>query len=424
MNNEHLKLCQDFYNGRKEAIFRHFVGRRISVDVPKHERMTMGDFSFQNDIRVIQDTRVNFMPTAFDVVVTRKGEESPHDGMKKTVLAWLNSRNFGGGRTFWEALCGYYLTQENYGTLFLKLFVRGGEVNVQKMYSSDVEVVVDEKNYLSVKKYIFSWEETVTLEGGDMRVSQMKEVIDDAAYLSFRDGELLTEQAHSFGFIPVVKIIREEEEGSPYGRSGVTDLIEPQQNVNMALTKRVWATKYNSFRVWAPKEAGFVEPGTKIVISPGALSPIPIEAVGGDVDLSAVEHELNDALDHLYRLGSVPRKLREEIASATTSAKALNTLLEGLKRYTEKKLVYLRRGIEELIEKYILITYGTDVFKVTVSFPSLDREDPDHLLRRAQFLSDLGCTAEALKLLGFEETVLQQMMMEESDTRMRDEGDR
>jgi hypothetical protein len=270
-------------------------------------------------------------------------------------------------------------------------------------------VVTDEKNYLEVKKYIFDWEEAATLEGGGTRISQMREEIDAKGFSFYMDGRPVKKEAHAFGFIPVVRILREEVEASPYGRSGIEDLIEGQMAVNMALTKRAWATKYNSFRVWAPKESGHVEPGTTITISPGALSPIPIEAVGGDVDLSAVERELEDALDHLYRLGCVPRKLKEEVASSATSAKALNTLLEGLKRYTEKKLVYLRRGFEELIEKFLAAKFGTGLFVATVSFPSLSGEDPQHVLARAQFLADRGFVTEALKELGYDEQMVRKM---------------
>ncbi len=277
------------------------------------------------------------------------------------------------------------------------------------MYSQDVEAVTDEKNCLEVTTYVFEWDEAVTLQGGGVRIARMREEIDGSGFSLFMDGRVVKKEAHTFGFVPVIRIIREEVEGSPYGRSGIQDLIEGQLAVNMALTKRAWATKYNSFRVWAPKESGHVEPGTAITISPGALSPIPIEAVGGDVDLSAVERELEDALDHLYRLGSVPRKLREEVASSATSAKALNTLLEGLKRYTEKKLVYLRRGFEELIEKFLAVRFGTGLFTATVSFPSLSGEDPQHVLARAQFLADRGFMTEALGELGYDEQMVEKM---------------
>ncbi|MBN2224982.1 MAG: hypothetical protein JW765_09935 [Deltaproteobacteria bacterium] len=414
MNRRDMKLFLDYYNGDREAIFKDFTVRRVAEGLPREQRISIRDFYFQNDIRVIQDTRANFMPPSFDVVVTRKGDTAPHDGLTREVKMWLCSRNFGGGRTFWEALPGYYLAQENYGTLFLKLFVKGGEVSVQKMYSQDVEAVTDENNYLEVKKYVFNWEEAAALEGGGVRISQMREEIDAKGFSFYMDGRLVKKEAHAFGFIPVIRILREEVEGSPYGRSGIQDLVEGQLAVNMALTKRAWATKYNSFRVWAPKESGHVEPGTTITISPGALSPIPLEAVGGDVDLSAVERELQDALDHLYRLGCVPRKLREEIASSATSAKALNTLLQGLKRYTEKKLVYLRRGFEELIEKFLTVKFGTGLFAAAVSFPSLSGEDPQHVLARAQFLADRGFVTEALGELGYDEQMVQQMQARQS----------
>ena len=409
MNRRDMKLFLNYYDGDREAIFRDFSARRVADSVPREQRISIRDFYFQNDIRVIQDTRINFMPSTLDVVVTRRGDTTPHEGLTVQVKTWLSSRNFGGGRTFWEALPGYYVTQENYGTLFLKLFIKNGEISVQKMYSQDVEAVTDEKNCLEVTKYVFEWDEAVTLEGGGVRVVRMREEIDGSGFYLFMDGRAVKKEAHTFNFIPVIRIIREEVEGSPYGRSGIQDLVEGQLAVNMALTKRAWATKYNSFRVWAPKESGHVEPGTTITVSPGALSPIPIEAVGGDVDLSAVERELEDALDHLYRLGSVPRKLREEIASSATSAKALNTLLEGLKRYTEKKLVYLRKGFEELIEKSLAVRFGTGLFVATVSFPSLSGEDPQHVLARAQFLADRGFMTEALKELGYDEQMVEKM---------------
>jgi hypothetical protein len=409
MNRRDMKLFLDYYNGDREAIFRDFTARRVADSVPREQRISLKDFYFQNDVRVIQDTRMNFMPPTFDLVVTRRGGTTPHEGLTAQVKEWLSGRNFGGGRTFWEALPGYYLTQENYGTLFLKLFIKNGEISVQKMYSQDVEAVTDEKNCLEVTKYVFEWDETATLEGGGIRIVRMREEIDGREFSLFMDGRSVRREAHPFGFIPVIRIIREEVEGSPYGRSGIQDLVEGQLAVNMALTKRAWATKYNSFRVWAPKESGHVEPGTTITVSPGALSPIPIEAVGGDVDLSAVERELEDALDHLYRLGSVPRKLKEEIASSATSAKALNTLLEGLKHYTEKKLVYLRRGFEELIEKYLAVKLGTGLFAASVSFPSLSGEDPQHTLDRARFLADRGFVTEALRELGYDEEIVEKM---------------
>ncbi len=402
MKRENQKLFNDFYDGNADAIFRHFIGRRIADGVRADERITINDFYFQNDIRVIQDTRVSFMPKTFDVYVSGAGKGGLNDAITRRVREWLDTRHFGGGRSFWEAFPGICLTQENCGTVFLKLFVKEGEVSVQKMYSDDVDVIVDEKNYLDVMKYVFSWEEKIDLEGGGFRVVKMTEEIDDKAFTTTADGRPVNSEEHRFGFVPVVRILREEVEGSPYGRSGIEDLIEAQQNVNMALTKRAWATKYNSFRVWAPKEAGYIESGTTIRISPGALSPIPIEAVGGDVDLSAVERELDDALDHLYRLGSVPRRLKDDMVRASTSAKALNSMLEGLKRYTERKLVYMRRGLEEMILKYLKIEYNRDDFKVTISFPSLDREDPEHTLNRARFLAEHGMEAEALKEIGFD----------------------
>ncbi len=88
-------------------------------------------------------------------------------------------------------------------------------------------------------------------------------------------------------------------------------------------------------------------------------------------------------------------------------------MLEGLKRYTEKKLVYLRRGFEEMITRYLEISYKVNDFKVTVNFPPLDREDPEFVLRRAQFLANHGMETEALKELGFEEEISKEIKAKE-----------
>jgi hypothetical protein len=164
--------------------------------------------------------------------------------------------------------------------------------------------------------------------------------------------------------------------------------------------------------VWCPKtvDSG-ISAGTSIAITPGSLVPIPIEAVGGDIDMTAVENELNDALDHLYRIGSVPRKMKEETAAEASSAKALNTLLQSLKIYTDRKLIYLKRGFEEMIAN----AFGIDLKNVVITWPSDDQEDPAQVIDRARFLSELGLTEEALRTLGYEDKAIAELMKQKED---------
>lgn len=404
-----LVKYEDFYNGKKETIFSEFKARFVdTANISSTSQFNDRNFYFQNDVRVIQDSRVNFMPTIFDVTVSNDSGE-PNEQKTETVNDWLDGPYFGGGKSFWEALPGYYLTHENNGTLFLMLYKKDGVVNVNKLYSEDVTILTNPKNINDITSYTFEWEEEVDVGGEGTRNVQMKLVVDNKTYRTTQGGVTVKDESHGFKIIPIVKIVREEVKGSPYGRSGIADLIEPQNEVNMALTKRAWATKYNSFRVWAPKDSTVSVPaGAALVISPGSMVPVPIESVGGDINMTAVENELNDALDYLYRIGCIPRKLKEETVAANTSGKALNTLLQALKIYTDKKQVYLKRGFEELIS----YAFDIDLKYITITWPDDDDEDPAVILDRARFLNEIGFIDEALRILGFEDRKIAEMMKE------------
>jgi hypothetical protein len=127
--------------------------------------------------------------------------------------------------------------------------------------------------------------------------------------------------------------------------------------------------------------------------------------------MTAVETELNDALDHLYRIGSVPRKMKEETAAEASSAKALNTLLQSLKIYTDRKLIYLKRGFEEMIAN----AFSIDLKNVVITWPSDDDEDPAQVIDRARFLSELGLTEEALRTLGYEDKAIGELMKQKEE---------
>jgi len=401
-----LEKYEDFYNGKRATIFNEFKTRWVdTANVATSSQFNERNFFFQNDIRVIQDTRVSFMPGYFDVMITNGEDENEEQTAK--VQEWLDGPYFGGGRSFWEALPGYYKAQENSGTLFLMMTRKEGVINISKLYSTDVTIVTNPTNVYEVTEYRFEWEEEIDSGEEGTRNEQMKLIVDKTNYRTTQGGRTIEEEAHGFGFIPIIKIVRDEVDGTPYGRSGIEDLIEPQNEVNVALTKRAWATKHNSFRVWCPKgNDGGISAGTSIVITPGSLVPIPIEAVGGDIDMTAVENELNDALDHLYRIGSVPRKMKEETAAEASSAKALNTLLQSLKIYTNRKLIYLKRGFEEMIAN----AFGIDLKNVVITWPSDDDEDPAQVIDRARFLSELGLTEEALRTLGYEDKAIEELM--------------
>ena len=181
----------------------------------------------------------------------------------------------------------------------------------------------------------------------------------------------------------------------------------------MALTKRAWATKYNSFKLFCPENSNDVSPGTSLKYTPGSLSPIPLREVGGNIDLSSIENELDDALKHLYRTGCVPRPDDKEVITSESGV-ALNTKLEPLKRYTEGKIVYLKDGFEKLITYYLRMKNAAlgDSVKVVVTYPSLEREDKAFLTEKAKFMREGGHEEEALRILGYDEDTIAKLAEE------------
>lgn len=407
-----LVKYQKFYDGDRTYIYNEFVSRRVNSDIATEDRLSVRDFYYQNEIKTIQDTRVNFVPTSFDLEVQSKAGEVREE-LTNEVLEWLDGPWFGKGQSLWEALPGYYKTQENAGTLFLKLLVKDKQIQVQKPYSEDVTITVDSADVSKVISYEFKWYETVTFEDGSEQEVEIREVVDLESYKRYQAGALMSETAHGLDFIPVVIIVREEVEGSPYGSSGIEGLIESQNNVNVALTKRAWATKYNSFQVWCPEQGEDVTPGTSLKVTPGALSPIAIKAVGGNIDLVSIENELDDCLTHLYRTGCVSRPDDKEVITADSGV-ALNTKLEPMKRYTEGKLVYLKDGFEKLITYYLRMKRKGigDSVKVVVTYPSLEREDKTFLIEKANFMREGGHEEEALRIFGYDQETIDTLAKE------------
>jgi hypothetical protein len=183
-------------------------------------------------------------------------------------------------------------------------------------------------------------------------------------------------------------IIRKPIDGMPYGLSGVKELIEAQQDVNDALTKRSIATTYNAFQIFAPKieMQGSIDTTSedKVTVKPGDLCEFPLEAVGGNVDLTPIVQEIEDNKRYIYRLAKVPRPADQEGLITNISAVALNVLKAPLRDNTEEKLVFLSYGFKELFEHILYMNDGQE-YDVTVDFPPLDMEDRDYQLKAGQF---------------------------------------
>lgn len=423
---ELIRKSHSYYDGDLPTIYRDFVSARVAPTVrrenegkPQSETGLIPQYEFywQNVVRLIIDMRVDFMPNTFDISAMPAGSDREDEAITSELRDWLDDNNFN-HRTFWEELNGYYRTQEKAGTVYLKLYLKDGKATVRKWNSRYVSVETDPVDVQEVVRYVFEVSRGEPTPDGGSTTATYREEIDGKEIVTKKDGAETKREAHGWPFIPVVRIVREADDDSPYGIPAVPELVPAQQDVNMALTKRAMTTKYNTFKVWSPRNE---DPNRKVAgpvrIAPGAVAPFPIDAVGGDINLSAVEKELDDALEYLYNLGKVPRPQKDR-SLGVTSGEAILKMTEPLRKLVATKQAYCREAFEDLLKKAWHIMHGQEI-DVSVKFPSLDVEDKDYQLKLAQFLADRGYDKEAVLVLGYDESYYDTMEKDKKDREER-----
>ncbi len=417
-----LEKNRNYFLGDINVMYSGFISRfkDPEVTIP----LSIQNFVTQNEIRAIIEKRVSLMPVdeiRFHVLDPKTKKRIAH--LDHWLNGWLEGAHFGDGCSFMEFVGEILLCLELDGETALKVIIRDGMPTVRRIPDDALEIITNPDNVYKITAFVAKWKKE--LEGEDFQSEvQIKETIDGAGYLFESDGKAKKEK-HDFGFIPLVLIKREDSEGSPHGRSGISDLIEPQDNLNRCLTNIARANKYGPWGLYCTEDSGAPLPDGDITVAPGSLVATPIKKVSGDGAADCLFKEKTEILDSMYRIAGISRDKIEEMARVgATSGKALVILNAQGRRYVKNLQARLKRGFARLC-RYALVMSGEikqeqDVI-VSVDFPDLDKEDPSLALDKAKLLFDVGLAEEALATLGFENNRIKELLGDQVMESFKDE---
>lgn len=346
-------------------------------------------FVYLNKIATIVRKRAETIPSEFQFVV----EESP--ATQAWLEGWANSPSFGRGENLWASLPGWNLWLERHGNLILTLSRIGGQVYVTWRSPRGANVFVDPEDTTRAVAWSFQWTETGETpvpEGfGTRRVTKsVREWIDTRVWQRYENGELVWENVHNLGWLPVVHVAVNGREGSPWGQSVIEELIEPQ-----LMLAAVWST-IREVNVWAgwPAFAGSVDP-TLADLSPGGYSVDPestLRAITWPTNIASLESEQEQYLQDLYEKGRVTYKGPEALTAAGSipSGKAILMLTQDGIQYVQGVVGVLEEKMAELLHKGAALAgklaYNPDQRPVTVSYPPIKTDDQETVTARAQLL--------------------------------------
>jgi hypothetical protein len=408
-----LAKYRSYFYGEMATLHAGFLARFKDPQVTTP--LSLQSFVSQNEIRAIIEKRVSLVPLeGMGVQVYEADGKKPDSKLSDWLTQWLEGAHFGEGRSFVDFAAEVLLCLELDGEVALKLILRNGIPMVRRIPDEALHIVTDPDNVYEVKAFEATWSRTIEGEDSQQEV-QIKETIDAKQYVFEANGNTET-QPHPFGFIPVILFKREDVEGSPHGRSGVSDLTEPQDNLNRCLTNIARANKYGPWGLYCTEESGAPLPEGDVTVAPGSLVATPIRKVSGDGAADCLFREKEELLDAMYRVAGISRNKADEMAQTSqTSGKAMVILNSQGRRYVSNLLARLRRGYGRLFANAMVMAgkiQSTEQVKVDVSFPSLDQEDPAVEIARAQMLFSAGIPSEALRVMGYEKQKVEELLDE------------
>lgn len=408
-----LEKHRNYFYGDVYSLYAGFLSRFKENDVTTP--LSLQSFVCQNEIRAVIEKRTSLVPLDKISYSVRKTQGAVEDkDLTSWLMKWLEGPNFGTGRSFADFTAEILPALELDGEVALKLILRNGQPVVRRIPDESLEICTNPDNIHETTSFIARWSKTIE-DGDNQREVQIREEIDDKKYLFEKDGNAVV-QKHKFGFIPVVLIKREEMEGTVHGRSGVADLIEPQDNLNRCLVNIARANKYGPWGLYCTEETGVPLPEGEVTIAPGSLIATPLRKVSGDGAAECLFREKEETLDAFYRVAGLSRNKSDEMArTSDTSGKALVILNAQGKRYVANLISRLRRGFGLLCASSLVMAGKASSLQdisVTVTFPSLDTEDPSMVLDKARIMFEQGMPKEALRVLGYEDERLEKVLAE------------
>lgn len=348
-----------------------------------------------NKIKAIVDKRAEAIPTDFTV-------EAEDQALLERLKAWMEGPYCEGGRNLWAVLTDWYRLLERHGNLILVLAREGENVYVTSR-SARYAVLVPNETATEPAAWQFTWEETATVV--DPRTGEVKderrtvrEWIDTEVWVRWVGDTEVGRWDHGLGWLPVVHVAVNVPPGGLLGRSVIADLIEPQLQLDAALSM---IREVNRWAAW-PVFAGAVDP-TLVDLRPGGYVMDPdrsFRAVTWSASAESIWKEVQQHLQDLYEKGRVLAKAPEVMLEHVTapSGRALLVLSADGIQYVKSVCNVLEEKMAELLTKVAAlagwIEYDPAARPVHVTYPPLKIEDPDRQVAMGKLL--LECYARGI----------------------------
>jgi hypothetical protein len=395
-----LAFYRALYAGDRAVTVEHLKSIAIASGVDRASGLDASyrDFPVLNELRAIIDRRIDIMPKAFDFVPdeTRNGDEQ----LARRLNAWADI-------DLREIMPEFYRDQELDGNAapVLSREAPGEPIRCTLRDTQQLGLSIDPRTrrYLAAR---FVWSDRMP-DGAELLYRQ---TFDDRSE-SFMAGEreAQPQRLHGFASVPVVIVPRIREHGRVLGVSGVPEHVEAYMHFLWSHYLLAVANKYEAFGIYCPakgEDSGALLPDqdtgrqATFEIRPACLYPIPVEKVGGNINVGSIVSQLEDARAVLYRIGKV-RAAREQIDARSGKAIMMDTA--ELRDYAAKKLLQTRRGLMRIAELVAWaegwVPVGQSV-GVSINFEDDTGSDAAEQSKRAETWFKLwaakGCTTEQL----------------------------
>lgn len=405
-----VQKYRDYFYGVTASVFAGFKTRFMDPALTNTTlQMQQFNFSCQNEVRPILEKRIAGIPAAATVRVVStdaKGAEVENEAQSAALAEWLAMPYFDGA-PFESALDSWPRLLERDGDLYLMVSLVDGWPVITHLDALDTRPIIDPSNIRTATEFVCKYDvEQIGADGASTTVTITKTITAKSFKTeSTAASATAEEQEHGFREAPVVWMRREDVDGEVYGRSGVADLIEPQDNLNRCLTNIGMANKYGGQPIVCAEESGAPTPDS-VVIAPGTFIPYPVKTVNAGGAPQAMFDELEKEADHIYRIGMVSRNRTNEsgIATADSGVALLVLNIDG-RRYVadlidrlEAMLIDLFSRCMRYSEKMGDLAAGE---RIVVEFVQDEKEDPTHQVAVARLLIESAQYEQAFERLGY-----------------------
>lgn len=307
----------------------------------------------ENELKPLIDQRIEALPATFEIESEDDdaGVEIDGESIHELAEAWAKGRATPDGLDLYAVYEQVKRSQEIDGEAVLVLGKTNDVPWVEVRDAVTLDRLSDDpSNPARVTGWRIGW--TRIKEGREV---PCVETITETTWTLLEGAEVIKDEAHGLGFIPVVVIPRTMELGGAMSMPGPGELVEAYLNFLWANYLRNIANKYTAFRVWCPNDDitaaalagdGAVGGVSSHSVYPGAILKANLVPRGGDVDLSSIENQRADSLRTLREIGRGESDPQSRTDMRSGKASVIQS--QGLMRYAATKALLIRLGLGQL----------------------------------------------------------------------------